>query len=125
MASWRLTSLTYKVNTIYGGALEIAFRNRQLEKECNRPSRDRRGKKLQVRLDDLRAAPTLEAMRSLPGRCHELKGNLAGSLALDLDGGYRLRFRPAEEPPPSKPDGGLDWKQVTAIMIEEIGDYHD
>jgi proteic killer suppression protein len=105
--------------------LEILFKSRQLEEECNHPSKDQRGKLLRRRLDDLRAAPTLEAMRKLPGRCHELKGDLAGLLSMTLDGGNRLCFRPAEDPPPRKPDGGLDWTRVTAIMIDRIGDYHD
>lgn len=40
----------------------------------------------------MRAAPTLEAMRNLPGRCHELRGNRGGQLSIDLDGPYRLLF---------------------------------
>src|SRR5580700_777010 len=74
------------------------------------------------RLDDLYAAPTLDTMRQLPGRCHELKRNLAQHLSIDLDGPYRLIFYPAHNPIPLKPDGGLDWKNVTAITIKEVAD---
>lgn len=28
------------------------------------------------------------------------------------------------DPRPKLPDGGLDWQQVTKIVIEGIGDYH-
>jgi proteic killer suppression protein len=105
--------------------LEILFRTRQLEEECNRPGKDQRGKVLRRRLDDLRAAPNLDAMRNLPGHCHELKRDLRGLLAVRLDGGFRLCFRPADEPPPRKEDGGLDWKRVTMIIVERIDDYHD
>jgi proteic killer suppression protein len=61
----------------------------------------------------------------LPGRCHELTGDLPGLLSLDLDGPYRLFFRPAADPPPSKPDGGLDWSNVTEGVIEKVHDFHD
>lgn len=82
-------------------------------------------KKLRRRLDDLAAAASLELMHGLPGGCHELHGNLSGYLGLKLDGGRRLVIRPTTQPPPSKPDGGLDWSQVTAITVIKIEDYHD
>jgi proteic killer suppression protein len=47
-------------------------------------------------------------MRSLPGRCHELHGDRAGELSLDLDHPYRLLFRPTADPGPGS-GGGLDW----------------
>ncbi len=34
-------------------------------------------------------------------------------------------LRPADEPPPSKPDGGLDWPNITGVIVEGIIDYHD
>ena len=77
------------------------------------------------RLDDLRAAPTLETMRQLPGRCHELKGNRAQQLSVDLDGPYRLILYPAHNPVPLKPDGGMDWKKVTAVTVKEVRDTHE
>jgi proteic killer suppression protein len=84
-----------------------------------------RAKLIRRRLDDLRAAPCLEVMRHLPGRCHELKGNRAWQLSLDLDGPYRLLFRPVHEPVPIKPDGGLDWTQVTAVILVGVVNTHD
>ena len=60
----------------------------------------------------------------LPGRCHELKGDRAGSLALDLDGPYRLIFDPAHNPLPVNNDGGLIWCEVRKIRILDIEDYH-
>jgi proteic killer suppression protein len=86
---------------------------------------ERRGKLLRRRLDELAAAPTLATLRKLPcARCHELTGNLKGKLAVDLDHPYRLLFEPAHDSVPRKPDGGLDWTQVTAITVLEIIDYH-
>jgi plasmid maintenance system killer protein len=83
-----------------------------------------RAKLIRRRLDDLRAAPSLEVMRGLGGRCHELKGDRAGQLSLDLDGPYRLLFRPAQATPPTKPDGGLDWTQVIAVILVGVVDTH-
>jgi len=84
-----------------------------------------RAKLIRRRLDDLRAAPTLNVMRNLPGRCHELKGERAGQLSLDLDGQFRLIIEPSHRPIPSKPDGGLDWTQVTGISVLEVVDTHE
>ena len=63
-------------------------------------------------------------MRLLPGRCHELTGDRAGQLALDLDHPYRLIFMPFHDPIPTKADGGLDWTAVTAVVIVGVEDYH-
>jgi len=84
-----------------------------------------RAKLIRRRLDDLRAARSLQVMRNLPGRCHELKGDRAGQLSMDLDGPYRLLFRPADEPPPAKPDGGMDWTQVMAVVVLGVVDTHE
>lgn len=82
-----------------------------------------RAKKLEVRLSRMRDATTLEDLRNLPGRCHELTGDLAGHLSLDLDGPYRLVFRPTTPPPPG-PGGGLDWSAVDAVTVVGIVDTH-
>lgn len=81
-------------------------------------------KQLRKRLDDLAAADTLAVIGTI-GNCHELVANWAGHLALNLAGGTRLIFRPTQQPPPAKPDGGLDWTQVRAVTIAAIEDYHD
>jgi len=77
------------------------------------------------RLDNLHFASNLEDMRLLPGRIHELTGDLKGVLAIDLKNGYRLLLEPAEDPPPCKDDGGLDWQAVRSIIITRVEDYHD
>jgi plasmid maintenance system killer protein len=110
--------------------VNIAFDDRKLEKEWNnlpqltRRHGDRRAKLIRRRLDELRAAETLEDMRYLPGpRCHELKQDRAGQLSVDLDHPYRLIFTPAA-PALTKPDGGLDWTQVTVIVVLGVEDTH-
>jgi len=111
--------------------VEIAFDKKRLEKLCNsdrelvRSFGPRRAKLIRRRLDQLRAADSLEVMRNLPGRCHELIGDRKGTLSIDLDGPYRLIFEPAEIPPPSKPDGGLDWQRISAIRVLGVEDTHE
>ncbi len=110
--------------------MDISFKTGKLRNLCNDDRKATRAhgrpcaKKLRSRLDDLADCGNLEEMRFLPGRCHELEGDLVGHFALDLHGGMRLVFVPAEEPPPQKADGGVDWRKVTAIHIVGVRDYH-
>ncbi len=109
--------------------MEVLFDNPRLAERCRNGSDLVRSygnvgaRKLQARLKDLESVETLEVMAGLPGHCHELKAERAGQLALDLDGGYRLVFRPAEDAAPG-PGGGLDWSAVRSVVVVEIVDYH-
>jgi plasmid maintenance system killer protein len=112
--------------------VDILFHDRTLKKIYNDQSQltrvygAKRAKLLRRRLDDLRAADNLDVIRCFPqARCHELKGDRKGTLAVDLDHLYRLIFEPANSPVPIKPDGGLDWIRVTAISVLAVEDYHD
>lgn len=82
-------------------------------------------KKLRNRLDDLDAAQSMEDMRHLPGHWEELKHDRAGQFSARLHGGIRLIVKPQKEPPPTKPDGGLDWLAIDSLYIIEVVDYHD
>jgi plasmid maintenance system killer protein len=111
--------------------VDILFQDQKLAKVCNNESLlirkhgPIRAKLLKRRLDEFRAAESLEVLLSLPQvRCHELKGNREGTLAVDLDHPYRLIFEPANNPIPRKSDGGLDWTRVTAIRVLTVEDYH-
>ena len=111
--------------------MEVAFATRKLEKLCN-SQKSMRGDlgprcaaRLGQRLAELGAAITLEDMQLLPGaRCHELTGDRKGQLAVDLVHPLRLVFEPDHDPRPEKADGGLDWSEVTKVVIVEILDYH-
>lgn len=112
--------------------MEIEFGSRRLAALCNSQSamRSRLGpqcaRALMRRLSQLHAAPNLEALhpRHMPiGRCHELTGDLRGTLSMDLKHPQRLVFRP-KPPAPHRADGSLDWSAVTAIVIEGIDDTH-
>jgi plasmid maintenance system killer protein len=109
--------------------LEVFFEDSRLgqtlesDRDLQRRYGTERAKKLRTRLSALRAAGPLADLRHAPGRCHELTGNYAGLLSLDLDGPYRLYFRPHEETDP-KPGGGLDWTKVTAVVVTDVVDPH-
>lgn len=92
--------------------MQIQFDSSKFAKEVNdnrqllRYQGERRAKLIRRRLDELRAADTLEVMRTLPAaRCHELRGDRKGQLSVDLDHPYRLIFTPVP-PLPTKADGG-------------------
>ena len=86
-----------------------------------------RTKKLKIVLTQLKAASNLGVFAppmSPPHRCHELTGNRKGQLTVDLDHPYRLVFVTNHDPLPLRPEGGLDWKQITSIKITGIEDTH-
>jgi plasmid maintenance system killer protein len=95
------------------------------QKQLKKKMGEEQAKKVTLRLADMAAAPTLAVLRTLPqNRCHELVGDRAGQLSVDLKHPYRLIFEPADDPVPYKPDGGLDWQKVTAVRILEVEDTH-
>ena len=113
--------------------MDITFATTKLKKELNEEKAmikahgPLRTKKLKIVLAMLRAAPSLAVFAppmSAPHRCHELTGDRKGQLTVDLDHPYRLIFRVLHDPLPMRLEGGLDWKQVTAIEIIEIEDTH-
>ncbi len=109
--------------------MEVGFDDPRLEKLCRSEKELRkqfgvvRARKLEARIKSLTAAESLDEMRQLPGRCHELTANLAGILSLDLDHPYRLLFRPKDATAPGA-GGGLDWKQVTSVVLMSVTDTH-
>lgn len=109
--------------------MDIMFRSASLRTSCNdskkglRKFGDARFGTIRRRLDDLRAAANLLELPPA-SRCHPLKGKRAGQFAVDLDGGWRLVFEPANDPLPLMADGSLDRSRVSAITILEITDYH-
>jgi len=110
--------------------MEISYANSRIQKICTdeKVAQKELGKDgakvLRTRLDHMRDAESLDELRFAPGAWHELAGDRKGQLACSLRGLKRLVFVPASDPRPTKPDGGLDWSQVTAVMNLEIVDYH-
>ncbi|MEN8136492.1 MAG: killer suppression protein [Thermodesulfobacteriota bacterium] len=111
--------------------MRIFFKTRKLQRICSISSESRKqlgakcSRKLQQRMMELNAAPTLADISHLPPpRCHELTGNRAGQLSVDLEHPYRLLFIVANGPLPEWEGVGLDWKDVTEIEIIAIADTH-
>lgn len=110
--------------------MKITFATKRLSKYAHhdREAVRKLGKRCAVifktRLDDLKAAATLEDVRYLPGRYHELTGNRKGQWACDLKHPYRLIFEPHEQPIPTGEDGQYLWVEIKGIEIIEITDYH-
>lgn len=110
--------------------MEISYKSRKLEKQLTDPkemvkSFGQLARKVNQRLKDLTDADNLAVIKTIPAaRCHELKGDRIGELAVDVSRNYRLIFEPRYEPIPKKDDGGLNWEEVTKIQINEIEDYH-
>lgn len=111
--------------------MDIIFNSGKQEKLFNnhksliREYGEQQAQRIRRRLDEIRAAETLADLRTLPqARCHELTGNRAGQLSVDVVHPYRLIFVPAHDPIPLKADGGLDWTRVTAVQIIGVEDTH-
>lgn len=85
-----------------------------------------RAKLVNQRLQELKAAANLDVMRTLPkANCHALTGDRKGEFAVDVSANHRIIFQPDNATVPNKKDSGIDWAQITDIIILEIGeDYH-
>lgn len=108
----------------------ITFNDKKLEKLANDPRKALKdlGKprfdKFTLRLDQLRAAHSLEDLRYALGRYHELTTTRKGEWACDLDQPYRLIFVPHEDPIPLDAGGNYDWTAIRGVAIVEITNYH-
>ena len=109
--------------------MDILFADEALEALCTTEKFQKKklgkvgSKKLQSRLADIMAAHRVSDL--VAGRPHPLHGDRAGQFALNLDGGRRIVFEPANEPLPLHTDQSIDWMRVTAVRIVFIGNYHD
>jgi proteic killer suppression protein len=108
--------------------MDIEFCNKHMQRLCEQSRIAVRelgadsARKLQNRLADIQSA---NDVLDLPaGKPHPLKGDLEGQYAINLAGGQRLVFVPANNPTPMIDDENIDWSRVTKIRIIKIGDYH-
>jgi plasmid maintenance system killer protein len=111
--------------------MQIQFKSAKLEKQCNnrreavKACGERRANLVAARLAVLRAAVTLEDVRQAPGDCHEYRHKKEPELTLDLDGRWRLCFRPMHDPLPLLADEkSLAWTKVTCVEITDVRDHH-
>lgn len=114
--------------------MDIDFKTKKLGKDLIKKENMEKiygsemARKIQQRLLQLQAARSLADLGPPyqgPARCHELKGDRAGQLSVDLKHPYRLLFAPDHNPLPQRPEGGLDWSQVTCITILGVEDTHE
>jgi proteic killer suppression protein len=109
--------------------MEILFATTKLKELCEQQKKMQKelgnacARKLRTRLKDLAAATSVSEL--VAGHPHPLKGDRAGQLAVNLDGGVRLVFESANDPTPKTQDDAIDWANVTIVRIVFIGDYHD
>ena len=100
----------------------------QDEAACRRSYGAEMTKKIALRLAALRAAESLGDFwppKSGPERCHELKGDIAGTFSIDVKQPYRMLLKPKEDPPEfDPPDEQQRWKAIKAIEILAIEDTH-
>lgn len=110
--------------------MEIVFKTIRLCRDCTvarwmqRAWGSRRSHEIRRRLDQLHAVENLEQMRAVHPRIHELRGDRANLISLDLDGSWRLLIEPADNPSPRNDDGGLEWSQITAVRVMAVEDTH-
>jgi len=110
--------------------MNITFNDNKLKKYANddklaeRKLGKREAQIFKQRLDELEASKTLEDVRYLPGKYHELVENRKGQWACNLVHPYRLIFEPHEVPIPTNKDGQYLWIEIKGVEIIEIEDYH-
>lgn len=98
--------------------MKLRYATRDLERLCTDARRMQkslgaeRAKKLQLRLDDLRAAEKMTDLLQMTGRWEELKADRAGQWSARLTGNWRLIVEPDDE-----------GAEVTVLVVE-IVDYH-
>lgn len=83
-----------------------------------------RHKVFKKRLEQLVLSNSLEQVKSLPGKFHELPHDRKGQWSCHLDEPYRLIFKPQENPIPINKDGVYLWSEIKGVEILEIIDYH-
>ena len=116
--------------------MEINFNSPKIEKQCNSQKEAIRafgpkvGKKLMLRMEQLRAVECMSDLNKLPHlqsslRSHLLNPKKLGRFAVGVVDKWRIIFRPTRNPFPLKQDGGIDQEKVFEIDILSVEDYHD
>ncbi len=103
--------------------------------ECRRRYGAPMAKKLRLRIDALEAAESLGDFwppYSGPERCHELKGNLAGTFSMDVKQPYRILFKPTDPVTETRKEAAAEkdadekqrWLAIRSIELTSIEDTH-
>lgn len=111
--------------------MELSYRNNKLakllnsEREILRTYGPDNGRRIMLRLSNIRDAATLEELSKVPQtRIHELKADRNKQISVDAKHPYRLILVCNNDETPRKDDGGLDWARITKVQLIEIIDTH-
>ena len=109
--------------------LEVHFSSEKLrkvlqdEKKILQKYGEKCGKKIKLRISNLRTAVNWEELKGLPGNWHPLIGDRLGQWASDLEQPKRLIVE--FDGNYSKSDNGeVEHDSVTEVLVVEIVDYH-
>jgi plasmid maintenance system killer protein len=84
--------------------------------------------KIKLRMGALHAAESLAVFwppNTGPERCHELKGDLAGTFSMDLKQPYRLLLVPAAPDECRAAEGKERWEAIKSVVVIGIEDTHE
>jgi len=110
--------------------MDIKYSSNKIKKKLSTPAEVAKAfgvmaKKVQVRLDEIKAAPNLAVLMQIPAaNCHPLAGTKDGEWALNISPNYRLSFDINHDPVPKTEAGEIILTEVTCIRIIETVDYH-
>ncbi|MGH1366363.1 MAG: type II toxin-antitoxin system RelE/ParE family toxin [Calditrichia bacterium] len=110
--------------------MRLSFKTRKLERSLTNDketlkSYGTRAKKIKQRISQLKAAPQLSVIATLPAlRLHQYIGKRKGTWSIDIHENWRICFQIDHDPVPTLEDGGVDLDEVTAIRISTIEDPH-
>ena len=106
--------------------MKITYKNNALKKVCENDSIAIRiygascAKRIRNRLYEIKVAKKVGELKA--GRPHPLRENRKGQIAVTLTKNMRLIFQDAGQ---SDSESITDWKDIEAVQIIEITDYHD
>lgn len=109
--------------------MKISFRTEKLKKICESEKKMIKNfgpvaaEKLKNRLEDLMSASNVSEL--IAGKPHPLKGDRSDEYAVTIFQGLRMTFNSANDPVPFDQNNKIDWRCVTEVCINFIGDYHD
>ncbi|MHA7293541.1 hypothetical protein [Arthrobacter sp. HLT1-21] len=75
--------------------------------------------KIDLRLQQLASAPTLEEMKVMPGRCRELNPHPAGFFTIDVLPHCQLTFHPSGLDGYKQPRIGREWNSIDSITVSD------
>lgn len=78
-----------------------------------------------LRLTQVDSAEFLEDLRNLPGRWHELKGNLKNHISANLNGKIRILFTPNQASDTYMENNSMNWKKVVSLIVKGIVNTHE